>query len=92
MVSAPVRMYSGRFSVAGMMLSTIEKKISRLMPLPSPRSVICSPSHMMKMAPVVRKNVVSIRKPMPGAATAPGSCSRNSATPQPWANASPMVR
>ena len=27
--------------------------MSRLIPLPMPRSVICSPSHMTKMAPVV---------------------------------------
>ncbi len=33
-------------------------KISRLMPLPMPRSVICSPSHMMNAVPVVRVRTV----------------------------------
>ena len=28
--------------------------MSRLIPLPMPRSVICSPSHMMKAVPAVR--------------------------------------
>ena len=31
----------------------MEKVISRLMPLPMPRSVICSPSHITNIAPVV---------------------------------------
>ena len=41
-------------------------KISRLMPLPMPRSVICSPSHMMKAVPVVRVIMVMRMKPGPG--------------------------
>ena len=46
----------------GTMPSMIEKKIRRLIPLPMPRSVICSPTHMMKMAPVVSVSTVSMRK------------------------------
>ena len=36
------------------------------MPLPMPRSVICSPSHMMKAVPVVSVIIVMRRKPQPG--------------------------
>ena len=41
-------------------------KISKLMPLPMPRSVICSPSHMMNAVPVVKVRTVIRSKPMPG--------------------------
>ena len=50
-------------------------KISRLMPLPMPRSVICSPSHMMKAVPVVSVSTVIRRKPTPGCSTMPPRCS-----------------
>ena len=39
------------------------------MPLPIPRSVICSPSHITKMLPVVIVSIVMSRKPSPGLAT-----------------------
>ena len=35
------------------------------MPLPMPRSEICSPSHMMKAVPVVSVSTVMIGKPSP---------------------------
>ena len=35
-------------------------------PLPTPRSVICSPSHMMNPVPVVSVRTVMNRKPQPG--------------------------
>ena len=38
-------------------------------PLPMPRSVICSPSHMMKAEPVVSVRIVIRIKPMPGLKT-----------------------
>ena len=44
-------------------------KISSDMPLPTPRSVICSPSHMMKTLPVVSVNMVISTKPTPGLLT-----------------------
>ena len=44
----------------------IEKKISRLIPLPMPRSVICSPSHMTKIAPVVSVTTMMSRDAKPG--------------------------
>jgi hypothetical protein len=36
------------------------------MPLPTPRSLICSPSHMMKAEPVVSVRMVISVKPRPG--------------------------
>ena len=44
-------------------------KMMRLIPLPMPRSVICSPSHMMKAVPVVRVSTVMNLKPQPGLST-----------------------
>ena len=44
-------------------------KISSDMPLPMPRSVICSPSHMMKALPVVSVSMVIRMKPGPGVLT-----------------------
>ncbi len=73
--SSIVRMASGQ------MRSMIEKKISRLAPLPRPRSVICSPSHMTKTPPVLSVSTVVMRKPNPGSATALGRLSVNTAKP-----------
>ena len=39
------------------------------MPLPMPRSVICSPSHMMKHEPVVSVSTVISRNARPGLIT-----------------------
>jgi len=61
--------------VSGQIRSTIEKKISRLAPLPMPRSVICSPNHITNTPPVVRVSTVVSRKKKPGWPTAPGICS-----------------
>ena len=41
------------------------------MPLPMPRSVICSPSHMMKAVPVVSVIIAISRKVQPGSNTTP---------------------
>ena len=57
----------------GQMRSTIEKKIIKLAPLPMPRSVICSPSHMTKIAPVGEEERHQEAEPRsPGSTTAPG--------------------
>ena len=77
----PVFSASKVFTVSGRIRSMIEKKMSRLIPFPIPRSVICSPSHMMKMPPVVSVRTVVNRKPQPACATAPGSCSVKIANP-----------
>ena len=59
------------------------------MPLPMPRSLICSPSHITKAQPVVSESTVINRKPQPGLGTseAPpgvGVFSRKSAMPIDW--------
>ena len=54
----------------GQNLSMIEKKMMSEAPLPSPRSVICSPSHITKIAPAVRKSTVCTMNPNPGRITA----------------------
>ena len=45
---------------------TMPAKMISEMPLPMPRSVICSPSHMMNAVPVVSVIIVIRRKPQPG--------------------------
>jgi hypothetical protein len=57
-------------------------------PLPIPRSVICSPSHIMKAVPAVSVMTVIMRKPQPGAITmeapvGPAMFSRPTAIPKP---------
>ena len=52
--------------IASGMRPTIEAVISRLMPLPMPRSVICSASHMIIAIPEVIVRMVSRRNPIPG--------------------------
>ncbi len=64
-------------------------KMMSEMPLPIPRSLICSPSHMMNAVPVVSVSTVSARKPQPGFGTSaapPGADIRSSqmAIPVPW--------
>ncbi len=59
-------------SIPGQSRSRIEKVMRRLIPLPMPRSVICSPSHMTKMAPTVSVTTITIRETKFGLATAPG--------------------
>ena len=71
--------------------STIEKKMISEAPLPSPRSVICSPSHITNMAPQVRNSAIWALNQKPGIATAPGSDSVNNPKPQPWMMASTTV-
>ena len=68
----------------------------RLIPLPMPRSVICSPSHMMKAVPVVRVSTVMILKLQPGLSTilnwlARVIRSRYTAMPKDWITESSTV-
>ena len=51
--------------------ATMPAKMIMEMPLPMPRSVICSPSHMMNAVPVVSVIIVIRRKPHPGSKTTP---------------------
>ena len=53
--------------------TTMPAKMISDMPLPMPRSLICSPSHMMKAVPVVSEMMVIRMNPKPGLMTIP-SC------------------
>ena len=58
--------------------TTMPAKISSDMPLPMPRSVICSPSHMMNIVPVVSVSTHISRKPQPGLKTSGSPPARSS--------------
>ena len=78
---------------AGMRI-TMPEKITSEMPLPMPRSVICSPSHMMKAVPEVSVIMHISRKLQPGLSTAPSpNCPPSSALAirKPWNSASTIV-
>ena len=62
-----------RTAASGMSATMPAKMISE-MPLPMPRSVICSPSHMMNAVPVVSETMVIRRKPQPGLMTTWPNC------------------
>jgi len=73
--SVVIRLSSPRATLATVSITplgkptTIPAKINRLIPLPIPRSVICSPSHMIKAEPVVRVSTVIALNPQPGFST-----------------------
>ena len=60
------------------------------MPLPTPRSVICSPSHIRNIVPVVMVTVATNRNCQPGASTMPCAC-RPLAVTNDWNSARPTV-
>ena len=55
--------------MASGMRATMPAKMMREMPLPMPRSVICSPIHMMKAVPAESVMTVMIRNDQPGVVT-----------------------
>ena len=61
------------------------------MPLPRPRSVICSPSHIRNIVPVTSVVAVISRNASPGSSTRPGCASSATEMPSAWKNASPSV-
>ena len=71
--------------------STIEKKMINEAPLPNPLSVICSPSHITNIAPVVSTRTICSLNPIPGFRTALSSEDVKSANPQPCTAASITV-
>ncbi|CFV95710.1 Uncharacterised protein [Bordetella pertussis] len=71
--------------------ATIPAKIRIEMPLPSPRSVICSPSHMTNMVPVTSVTTVVKRNNMPGSMTSPGWDSSATEMPTACTSASTTV-
>ncbi len=62
----PVRSWSSVTNTALGSPTMIPAKMISDMPLPMPRSVICSPSHMTKVVPVVSVRTVIRRNPQPG--------------------------
>ena len=49
--------------------ATMPAKMIKLTPLPTPRAVICSPSHMRNSVPPVRVAMVDTVKKTPGMST-----------------------
>jgi len=75
---------------------TMPAKMMSEIPLPIPRSVICSPSHMMKAVPAVSVMTVMRRNPQPGLMTmdapvGPAMFSSPTAMPNPWMRDSSTV-
>ena len=64
-VMSPVLALENMRTAASGMSVTMPAKMISEMPLPMPRSVICSPSHMMNAVPVVSEIMVIRRKPSP---------------------------
>ena len=91
MLIAPVRTSSARPPIALGRPAAMPAKIRIEMPLPRPRSVTCSPSHIRNIVPAVRLTTAVMRKPKPGTSTRPGEPSSASAMPSDWNSASPSV-
>ena len=68
----PVRTSSNKLANALGKPETIPPKIIMEMPLPKPRSVICSPSHIKNMVPVTKVTTVLNWNIAPGFTTRPG--------------------
>ena len=68
--SAPVRPSSRVDASACGRLATMPDMMISEMPLPMPRAVICSPSHIRKTVPPTRVTTVTRRKNSPGSSTA----------------------
>ena len=66
-------------------------KISSEMPLPRPRSVICSPSHIRNIVPVTSVIAVMSRNDNPGASTRFCCASSAIEMPSAWKSANPSV-
>ena len=64
--NAPVRANSSVPATAAGRPATMEPKMISEMPLPMPRSLICSPSHTKNMVPATSEAAVVILKPSPG--------------------------
>ncbi len=61
------------------------------MPLPRPRSVICSPSHIRNMVPATRLTTAPSMKLKPGSSTRPGDFASHTAMPYDWNSDSTRV-
>ncbi|MNY47123.1 hypothetical protein D3C86_1823650 [compost metagenome] len=91
MLIAPVRTSSSRPPIELGKPAARPAKIRIEMPLPKPRSVICSPSHIKNMVPAVKLTTAVIRNPKPGVKTKPAELSSATAIPNDWNRAKPKV-
>ncbi len=87
----PVRTSSSVPPIAAGSPATMPPKMIIEMPLPMPRSVICSPSHMRNMVPVISVITVVMRNARPGSITSPGCDSSATEMPSAWNVASTTV-
>ena len=88
---APCRPSSSVPTIAFGRLATMPAKMINDEPLPMPRLVICSPSHIRNIVPPVSEITVEMRKKGPGSCTMlPDDCSPT-AIPQDWKIASTTV-
>ena len=71
--------------------ATIPAKMMIEIPLPRPRSVICSPSHIRNIVPVTKLTAQVKRNIMPGLITSPACVSRATAMPTAWKKPSANV-
>ena len=67
--SAPVRPSSRVWTSALGSAATMPAKMISEVPLPTPRAVICSPSHISSRVPPTRVTMVTKRKNRPGSCT-----------------------
>ena len=81
MLMAPVLTNSNKPPTALGSPAAMPAKINMEMPLPKPRSVICSPNHIKNMVPAVKLTIAVILKPMPGTNTNPADDSSAKAMP-----------
>ena len=78
---APVRPSSSVPPMALGMPATMPAKMISEMPLPMPRAVICSPSHIRNMVPPTSVITAEVRKKRPGSVTMPAPLSRPTEMP-----------
>ena len=88
---APVRTSSSIPATAFGNPAAIPAKMMIEMPLPKPRSVTCSPSHIRNMVPVTSVTTVVKRNIRPGSITSPGCDSSAIEMPVAWKSARKTV-
>ena len=89
---APCRPSSSVLPMAAGKAATMPAKMISEEPLPMPREVICSPSHIRNIVPPVSVISVEMRKNSPGAETTPVCPSSPTAMPYAWKAARMTVR
>ena len=79
----PVLTNSNKPKIAVGKPAAIPAKMIMEIPLPIPRSVICSPSHIKNIVPVNKVETVVKRNKNPGSLTKPACDSKATAIPKP---------